>query len=128
MYMSNFYGKNFIGSDKIMDISNMKNIIVLKNLPSNLIDEAIVVLKHNISSKIYNKVKDGQGDGKEKKSNNDYVVNEAQMHIAEYISNLNHKNNLNETREWEKKYIKLKRITKLLAVISALGIIVNLIK
>lgn len=30
-----------------MDVSNMKNIIVLKNLPSNLVEEAIVVLKEN---------------------------------------------------------------------------------
>lgn len=113
-----------------MDISNLKNIIVLKNLPSNLIDEAIVVLKQNVSSKTYNKVKDGQKTSKtqEKKKNNDYVVNEAEMHIAEYISNLNHKNNLVQNRELERKYIRLKRITKLLAVLSALGIIVNLIK
>jgi len=111
-----------------MDISNLKNIIILKNLPSNLIDEAIVVLKQNVSSKTYNKVKDVQGKHEEKRKNNDYVVNEAQMHIAEYISSLNRKNNLVENKEWEKKYIKLKRITKLLAVLSALGIIVNLIK
>ena len=30
-----------------MDISNMKNIIILKNLPSNLIEEAIFILKQN---------------------------------------------------------------------------------
>ena len=112
-----------------MDISNLKNIIILKNLPSNLIDEAIVVLKQNVSSKTYNKVKDGQtGNNQEKKKNNDYVVNEAQMHIAEYISNLNHKNTSTQNRELERKYLRLKRITKLLAVLSALGIIVNLIK
>ena len=31
-----------------MDISQMKNIVVLKNLPSNMVEEAIVVLKPNI--------------------------------------------------------------------------------
>ena len=30
-----------------MDISNMKNVVVLKNLNSNLVEEAIVVLKKN---------------------------------------------------------------------------------
>ena len=30
-----------------MDISNMKNMVVLKNLPSNIVDEAIVILKNN---------------------------------------------------------------------------------
>ena len=111
-----------------MDVSNLKNIIVLKNLPSNLIDEAIVVLKHNVNIKTYNKVKEGQSQEKDKKKNNDYVVNEAQMHIAEYVSKLNHKKNVETNKEWERKYIRLKRITKLLAVLSALGIIVNLIK
>ena len=28
-----------------METSNMKNIVVLKNLPSNLVEEAIVILK-----------------------------------------------------------------------------------
>lgn len=111
-----------------MDISNLKNIIILKNLPSNIIDEAIVVLKQNVSSKTYNKVKDAQGKYTEIKKNNDYVVNEAQMHIAEYISNMNRKDTSNQNKELERKYIRLKRITKILAVLSALGIIVNLIK
>ena len=30
-----------------MDISNMRNMVVLKNLPSNIVDEAIVILKTN---------------------------------------------------------------------------------
>ena len=30
-----------------MNITGMKNIVVLKNLPSNLVEEAIVVLKAN---------------------------------------------------------------------------------
>ena len=29
-----------------MDIHNMKNMVVLKNLPSNIIEEAFVVLKN----------------------------------------------------------------------------------
>ena len=35
-----------------MNISHMKNIVVLKDLPSNIVDEAIVILKSG------NKVKD----------------------------------------------------------------------
>ena len=30
-----------------MNMSDMKNMIVLKNLPSNLVDEAIIILKEN---------------------------------------------------------------------------------
>ena len=30
-----------------MNTENMKNMVVLKNLPSNIVEEAIVVLKNN---------------------------------------------------------------------------------
>ena len=30
-----------------MNISDMKNIVILKDLPSNIVDEAIVFLKQN---------------------------------------------------------------------------------
>ena len=35
-----------------MEKGQMKNIVVLKNLPSNLVDEAIVILKPNQGRKI----------------------------------------------------------------------------
>ena len=39
-----------------MEENNMKNIVVLKDLPSNLVDEAIVVFKQNVNVKnIYKK-------------------------------------------------------------------------
>ena len=31
-----------------MDIENMKNMVVLKNLPSNIVEEAIVIFKPNV--------------------------------------------------------------------------------
>ena len=34
-----------------MEFGQMKNIVVLKNLPSNIVDEAIVVLKPNKKAK-----------------------------------------------------------------------------
>ena len=109
-----------------MDISNLKNIIVLKNLPSNLIEEAIVVLKHNVDVKAYNKVNNGKI--KENSKGNDYVVNEAQMHIAEYISKLNNQNLRSNNKELERRYMKLKILNRVLMVLSVLGIIVNIIK
>ena len=42
-----------------MNVSNMKNMVVLKNLPSNIIDEAIVVLKSNTKVKNLEKIEDG---------------------------------------------------------------------
>ena len=34
-----------------MEASNLKNMVVLKNLPSNIVDEAIIVLKTNKKAK-----------------------------------------------------------------------------
>ena len=34
-----------------METSNLKNMVVLKNLPSNIVDEAIIVLKANKKTK-----------------------------------------------------------------------------
>ena len=35
------------GGNLKMDTSSLKNIVVLKDLPSNIVEEAIVVLKEN---------------------------------------------------------------------------------
>ena len=43
-----------------METSKMKNMVVLKNLPSNMIEEAIVIFKENSKIKakdVINKVK-----------------------------------------------------------------------
>ena len=34
-----------------METSNLKNMVVLKSLPSNIVEEAIVILKKNIKVK-----------------------------------------------------------------------------
>ena len=51
-----------------MESSNMKNMVVLKNLPSNIVDEAIIVLKTNKKVKKLQKIeKNNQVDKEEKK-------------------------------------------------------------
>ncbi len=64
-----------------MNNLDMKNIIVLKDLPSNIIDEAIVILKDN---KI--KGKDKTDDTNQYINTN--IINEAQNVISEYIESL----------------------------------------
>ena len=39
-----------------METSNMKNMVVLKNLPSNLVEEAIIILKSNKKVKKLQKI------------------------------------------------------------------------
>ena len=86
-----------------MNKSNMKNVIILKNLPSNLIDEAIMVVKDkkkvkdiNYSDFIKYKEENGiiQGDMKLedlrkieniKKEDRKYVIKEAEVVVTNYI-------------------------------------------
>ena len=39
-----------------MESSNMKNMVILKNLPSNLVEEAIIILKSNKKAKKLEKI------------------------------------------------------------------------
>ena len=70
-----------------MGNEKLKNMVILKNLPSNVIDEAIVILKPNVklNKTDYankNKLLDSKMHSK------DYIINEAQMVISNYISKL----------------------------------------
>ena len=87
-----------------MNISNMKNIIVLRNLPSNLVDEAIVVLKENKKVKKYQYADDIKGDnvdkqkkkeGKTADNTKEYIIKEAELVVNNYLSNLKNKKEVN---------------------------------
>ena len=63
-----------------MDISTMKNMVVLRDLPSNLIEEAIVVLKANKKIK-----KLEYSENKSEKFKN-YKVKKNRLHGLNYNS------------------------------------------
>ncbi len=107
-----------------MDIGNMKNIVVLKNLPSNLVEEAIVVLKKNQKIKKSKYVPD-KGDSKREKTE-DYIVKEAEMLISNYISELEEEEKPFQSK-FKKKYKKLRIITCGLAVVSWIELVLLLI-
>lgn len=93
-----------------MEVSNMKNIVVLKNLPSNLVEEAIVILKTNKEAKrleyIEKNTKTNETSGKKTK---EYMVREAESVISSYISKIEkNKNEKIPSVNIERKYKKLK--------------------
>ena len=77
-----------------METSNMKNMVVLKNLPSNIVDEAIIVLKTNKKVKKLQKIekKRTQNDEGEKKDKQ-YILKEAEMLVNKYISDIEKNDN-----------------------------------
>ena len=81
-----------------MSIESMKNMVVLRNLPSNIVEEAIVILKPNIKLKnldlAENKATNKKSENKTKQDSKKYIVNEAEMIVSNYLSSI----------EKEKKY------------------------
>lgn len=73
-----------------MKISQMKNIIVLKDLPSNLVEEAIVILKKG--SKVKNKEMADRSHkgGFEENSDGNYeiAIKEAEYIVGDYMKKL----------------------------------------
>ena len=85
-----------------MNMSDMKNMIVLKNLPSNLVDEAIIILKENKKIHKYEmadaKEENSKEENKErnkkdsvKQDDKNYIIKEAEMLVQSYTKELEEK-------------------------------------
>ena len=107
-----------------MDISKMKNIIVLKNLPSNIVEEAFVVLKANKKIKLLKKSNENNIE-KKQITEKEHIVKEAEMIISNYINETDKMNQLKlkSTRDLEKKYKKLKNKNIFLGILTTFLII-----
>ena len=73
-----------------MHESNFKNMIVLKNLPSNIVDEAIVVLKQNTKIKKLEKIENNKKNNNQNPTSKktEYIVREAKMIVEEYLNQI----------------------------------------
>lgn len=112
-----------------MDTSQMKNIIILKNIPSNIVEEAIVVLKPNKKVKQLKYMDKSNGIEKNTKDNTkEYIIKEAEMIISTYINNIENKKNINinGVKEVTQKYKRLKLVTFLLVGIVIMYTIISI--
>lgn len=95
-----------------MNQGGLKNMVVLKNLPSNIVEEAIIVLKTNKKIKQVEKIeKEKMTENKDTKTReDDYILKEAEMLVNTYISKLEDKKKTREiTNKKEKqKYNRIK--------------------
>mgnify|MGYP004455845985 FL=1 len=112
-----------------METSNLKNMVVLKNLPSNIVDEAIIVLKATKKTKKLQKIENKKIlENQENKKDKEYILKEAEMIVNNYISKIENKENdkIIISKDTEGKYKKLKKYaiaTTLLCIIQAIVII-----
>lgn len=110
-----------------MEFGQMKNIIVLKNLPSNIVDEAIVVLKPNKKAKqIQHIEKLSKSEKNKKEDSGAYIVKEAQMVISNYLSEIEKAKLDKKDKKILEKYNRLKLITFFLSGIVILNMLINM--
>ena len=109
-----------------MESSDMKNMVVLKNLPSNMVEEAIIIFKET------QKVRQKELIDKSKKINSsesqsksrEYILKEAEMLVTDYINKIENKKT-EKTRDIVCKYNKLKKYSIVSTILLAVSIIIN---
>ena len=108
-----------------MEKSQMKNIVVLKNLPSNLIEEAIVILKSNKTAKKleYIDKKENIKDKVNANDSNNYIVREAESVISNYINTMEKSEKNENGIKVNRRYKKL----KIYSIIVTIGLFVFMI-
>lgn len=113
-----------------METSNMKNIVVLRNLPSNIVDEAIIILKSNKKVKkleVVDKNKQVNNQTSDKKTK-EYIIREAEMLVNSYIGKIeNTKVRDIKNKVLKEKYDRLKRYSFVSTIILFISLIINFI-
>ena len=115
-----------------MKQSELKNMVILKNLPSNIVEEAIVILKANKKIKKLEKVE----KNKKKEENSipnkqeDYILKEAEMLVTDYISNFEEKKKTKRVEQLKNntKYKKLKIYSSIATAALFIETLILLIK
>lgn len=113
-----------------MESSKLKNIVMLKNLPSNIIEEAIIIFKEPQTIKEKELIERGNkiniNDTQTKSK--EYILNEAEMLVSNYITKIeSNKKSTQEEKNIKVKYKRLKTCNIILSTILFLSIIINFI-
>lgn len=104
---------------------SLKNIVVLKNLPSNIVDEAIVILKSKKTVKKLELVENSKIKGCKKDAyTSDYIIKEAENVISNYINKIEkNSNTIKKSNNIEIKYKKIKAYSIFISVVLLFCII-----
>ena len=121
--------KNTYFKEVQMEAGKLKNMVILKNLPSNLIDEAIIVLKPNKKIRKLERIEKNKSTSLEKeKKDNKYIIKEAEMIVNEYMEKIENKKKKEIfNKETNKKYKNIKKyaiITTIICAIQSLLLII----
>ena len=112
-----------------METSDMKNMVVLKNLPSNIVEEAIIIFKET------QKIKQKEFIDKGNKLNcseiqhksREYILKEAEMLVDDYIKKIETQKNKKNRPDCLKKYDTLKKYSIIITIVSIVSTACNFI-
>ena len=106
----------------------MKNMVVLKNLPSNMVEEAIIIFKETSKIKardVINKT-NSINQIQEKGKSKDIIFKEAEMLINDYVKKIEQQKNKNLfNQKINNKF--LKKYSLVVTILFIISLIVNFI-
>ena len=106
-----------------MENMNMKNMMVVRNLPSNVIEEAFIIIKPNLKIKQKKQVRERE-EKKEiesQKNQKEYILKEAELLLSDYAKGIEKKEKNGEDRKLEKKYKRLKWVAVMTSILGTMG-------
>lgn len=108
----------------IMQNKKLKNTIVLKGMASNIVEEAIVILKPHVKLKQKEYV-DKNTYIKKNNTSNNYIVKEAENVILNYISKIENRKNVDINNKKLRKYKFLQISNIVLIIITIITILIK---
>lgn len=114
-----------------MESSIMKNMVIIKNLPSNIVEEAIVILKPNKKVRKLEFVDATKKNNKENnlQNNKEYIVKEAEIVLSDCVKVLEkdkQKKNY-KSKDIAQKYKKLSIYSVCVSISLFISLIMNLV-
>ena len=111
-----------------MQVNNVKNIVVLKSLPSNIVEEAIIILKSNKYAKKFQMIEknDKKQIEQEKTKDQEYIIKEAEALLSNYITKIENKRIIERpNKALTEKYRKQKKYSIAITILFAISFIIN---
>lgn len=113
-----------------MESSDMKNMVVLKNLPSNMVEEAIIIFKESQKVKEKELIEKSNRTvfGELQSKSKECILKEAEMLVTDYINKIENKGKLAKGEiDIKVKYQKLKKYSIFSTALLVISLILNFI-
>jgi len=112
-----------------MESSDMKNMVVLKNLPSNMVEEAIIIFKETQRIKQKELIDECKkiNSTKIQPKSKEYILKEAEMLVTDYIGKIENKTKVEKNKDLINKYKKLKKYNVISTILLIVSMILNFI-